>query len=110
MLIGIFDKPKLVEDAFDVRLDGAIGDEDPVRDRAVRHSFSHQRQHLSLAVAKPVEPVVPPLARQKLGNDRRVDDGLLIAYSPQGVDQNCRVEDSLLDQVLSGHTRSRTTR
>ena len=42
MLIAILDQPELVEDARDVRLDRPLGDEDPVRNRVVPHSFGHE--------------------------------------------------------------------
>ena len=42
MLIGILDQPELVEDAFDMSLDRPLGDEDLIRNRAVRHSFGHE--------------------------------------------------------------------
>src|SRR5215208_1167267 len=66
--------PQLGEDASHVLLDRTLGDHEPLRDRAVRTSFGHQRQHLPLAVAQVVDRVVPlPAAADQLCDDRGVE-------------------------------------
>jgi hypothetical protein len=64
---------ELVEDALDVLLDGAPGDEERLGDRAVGASFCYEGEDLALARGEGGEPVVAPAAGEELADDLGVE-------------------------------------
>ena len=99
MDVGRALQPELLEDLRRVRLYGPFGDEQGGRDRRVRSTFGQLGQHLSLPIGQDVERVGLALRVHELGNDRRVDDALAVDEPAKRIQQDCRVEDPLLEQV-----------
>src|SRR5687768_15580696 len=60
---------ELAEDALDVLLDGAVGDEEGAGDRAVRAALGHEGEDLALARGEGGEPAVAPAAGEELADD-----------------------------------------
>src|SRR5918997_1753112 len=56
---------ELAEDALDVLLDGAVGDEEGAGDRAVRAALGHEGEDLALARGEGGEPAVAPAATSR---------------------------------------------
>src|SRR5581483_6836925 len=63
-------QPQLPEDARHVLLDGALGDDERVRDRLIRAPLRHQLEHLALARREVGDRVVAALAADELRDDR----------------------------------------
>ena len=73
VIIGRLWQPQRAENALDVLLDSVLGDEQLLRDRLVGSPFSHQREHLSLAIGQVLESVVTtPWSSYQLLDDGRV--------------------------------------
>jgi len=64
---------QLLEDARDVLLDAALGQEDPGGDRRVRQPLGHQLEHLPLARSQLVERVVAAASADQLRDDARIE-------------------------------------
>ena len=62
------------EHLLDVRLDGALRDEQSACDRAVGQALRHEAQHLALARGELGERVVPALPPDEAGDDCRVGE------------------------------------
>jgi hypothetical protein len=73
VLVGLV-QVQLDQDAADVFLDGAVGDEEPSCDAGVGASFGHQREHLALPAAERGERVLAPAGAHQLLDQRGVHD------------------------------------
>ena len=82
-----------------VRLDGALGDEEPPADSLVREPFGDEPEHLALALAELVDRIGSRRRREQPRDDRRVDDRLALAEPPQRVDEHRGIADAVLEQV-----------
>src|SRR5262249_18968166 len=91
---------QLHEDALDVLLDSALGDEQALRDRAVAAAFSHEGEDFSLSVTQVVDRIVAGAATaDELRDDGRIEDGASVADPLDGVGELGQVGDSVLQQV-----------
>src|SRR5690349_20407280 len=95
----ILAEPKLEEDLFGVRFDGALGDEQAGGDSAVRQSFGDQREDLALACGQLGEWVVAPRTAEEPRDDRLIDHRLAVVHASQRVDEHSDVEDALLEEI-----------
>lgn len=82
-----------------MRLDGALGHEQPGGDRAVRHALGHQPQDFSFPIGEPGQRVGPAPPAEQAGDDRGVDDRFPVHDPPEGVDDGGDVEYPFLEQV-----------
>src|SRR6266511_5105112 len=68
-------------------------------DGAVREAFGHETKDLALTGRQLAERTLATPAADEPRDDRRVDHGLSVGDPPQRVDEDCDVEDALLEQV-----------
>jgi signal transduction histidine kinase len=90
---------ELHEDAADVLLDRALGDEDPVRDPRVGRALGHQGQHLALARRQDVERVVAAAGQDELLHQGRIHHRGAGGDAPDRVYEVRDVGDPALQQV-----------
>ncbi len=81
-------------------LDCALGDHEPLGDRPVRASFSHQGQYLPLAVAQVVDRVMAlAAAADELGHDGGIEHRSALADALDRVRKVVEIRDAVLEQV-----------
>ena len=80
-------------------LDRPLGDDEPRGDRGVRAALGHQREHLALARAEPVERVAAAGAGEELADDLGVERRAAVGDAVDGVEEVADVGDAVLEQV-----------
>ena len=72
---------------------------EPLRDRRVRASLGHERQHLALARGQLAERVVAALRREERRDNLRIERRAAVAHPPRRIEEVVHVEHALLEQV-----------
>src|SRR6266511_2980355 len=99
VVLGGRREAELPEDAGDVLLDGALGDDEAFRDRLVRPSLGHQFEYLALARRQIAERVVAPPAADEPRDDRGVERGAALRDSADSRAELVDVGDPILEQI-----------
>ena len=87
------------EDVGDMGLDCLGGEEQPVADRLVRATFSHQPKDFAFSLGQVVKRDSGVPSSDELGHDLRIDDGAAARDPPDCVDEIVQVIDPVLQQV-----------
>ncbi len=90
---------QLGEDLLGVSFHCSLGDEQLCRDATVGHALGYEGQHFSLARAEGAQWVVNPGPVHQLGNDRRVDDALVLSDPADRIHEYGSVVHPFLEQV-----------
>ena len=99
MVAGVGRQAQLGEDARDVLLDCALGDEEPVADRLVRPALRHQLEHLALARRELGEWVVLAAPADELGDDGGIERRPSLSDPAHGRCELADVRHTVLEQV-----------
>src|SRR5262249_32026331 len=97
-------QPQLGEDAADVLLDRALGDDEPGCDAVVRVTLRHQCQYLSLPRRQLAERIAAVPLRDELVDEGRVHDRAAARDPFERVDEVGDAHDPALQQVADSLT------
>src|SRR6266516_2356204 len=100
VVLRAFRKSELPEDTLNVLLDCAFGDEQSLRDRLVRATLGHERQHFPLPVAELLDRVVPsPGPPHEKRNDGGIEHRPTAADTPDGIGKLGEIGNPILEEV-----------
>jgi hypothetical protein len=87
-----------------VRLDGPLGDEEGGGESHCWTYLGDLAQHVLFTSGEDVEVTGAVPFRHAAGDDRRIDDALVVGESPERVEQQDAVGDPILEEV-TGRSR-----
>jgi hypothetical protein len=91
---------QLHEDALDVLLDRALGDEEPLGDGTIGPALGHGSEDLTLAVGEVVDWIVTgPSTPDQLSHDRRIEGRPSLADAMHRIRELVQVGNAVLQQV-----------
>lgn len=90
---------KLEEDAPDVGLDRAVGQEQLLRDRPIRSALRHRREDLALACRELIRWILMPSPADQEGHHAEIDDQLPCRDPADAADEIMKVFDATLEHV-----------
>ena len=99
MIVGRGLQTKLEEDAPDVGLDRAVGQEQLLRDRPIRSTLRHQREDLALACRELVQWILMPSPADQEGDHAGIDDELPRRDPADAADEVIEILDAILEHV-----------
>ena len=97
--VGGHGEAELLEDARDVLLDAAFGQEHAGGDRRVRQPLRHQGEDLSFAGAQVADRVVAASPADELGDNARIERGAAFGHALDGGDEVGQVVDPVFQEV-----------
>ena len=94
MIVVGLRETKLGEDAVDMLGDCSLGDPQTAGDPGIGSALGHQREHFAFARRQLIERIVDPPRRDKLLNERRVNDRPASDDVLEGLEEVVHVRDA----------------
>src|SRR4051794_36380231 len=99
MVVGLGEQTEFAEDAPDVRLDGLLGEREPLGDGPVRSTFGHGGEDVLLARGQRVDAIARASTAEELGDDVGIEDGAAGGNGGDGFSEHRNIEDVVLEEV-----------
>src|SRR3954454_13283113 len=99
MIVGLGEQAELAEDAPDVRLDGLLGEREPLGDGSVRSTFGHCGEDVLLTCRQGVDAIARASTAEELGDDVGIEDCAAGGNGGDGFGEHRYVEDVVLEEI-----------